>query len=215
MEAASEEEAAAPPEEEPVAEAAEEAAAAAAEDEDEPGMWEETFKSHTDSKPFGPTSVGVDVSFPAARFVYGIPEHADNFALKSTKYVLAELDGKTKVAIGNYLNPMQRALNSLNKLPSSVQSVELLSHAHFLSGRAHLPRFIDRLSVAGTRTRTVCTTQTSSSTNSTTRWLSTVPCPSWWPKGEPNLSQFCPNSVPILSSLKTYRSTMTFSYSTN
>lgn len=52
---------------------------------EEPGLWEETFKSHVDSKPYGPTSVGVDISFPGAKHVYGIPEHADSFALKSTK----------------------------------------------------------------------------------------------------------------------------------
>lgn len=55
-------------------------------DEEEPGLWEETFKSHVDSKPYGPTSVGVDISFPGSRHVYGIPEHADSFALKQTKY---------------------------------------------------------------------------------------------------------------------------------
>lgn len=55
------------------------------EESEEPGLWEETFKSHVDSKPFGPTSVGVDISFPGSRHVYGIPEHADSFALKQTK----------------------------------------------------------------------------------------------------------------------------------
>lgn len=55
------------------------------EEEEEPGLWEETFKSHVDSKPYGPTSVGVDISFPGSRHVYGIPEHADTFALKQTK----------------------------------------------------------------------------------------------------------------------------------
>lgn len=58
------------------------------EEEEEPGLWEETYKSHVDSKPFGPTSVGVDISFPGSRHVYGIPEHADTFALKQTKYIL-------------------------------------------------------------------------------------------------------------------------------
>ncbi|EER11093.1 Neutral alpha-glucosidase AB precursor, putative [Perkinsus marinus ATCC 50983] len=41
------------------------------------GLWEESFHSHTDHKPFGPSLVGVDVTFhgkvPAA---YGLPEHA-------------------------------------------------------------------------------------------------------------------------------------------
>ena len=54
-------------------------------EDDEPGMWEETFKSHVDSKPYGPTSVGVDISFPGSRHLYGLPEHADSFALRQTK----------------------------------------------------------------------------------------------------------------------------------
>lgn len=62
------------------------------EEEEEPGLWEETFKSHVDSKPYGPTSVGVDISFPGSRHVFGIPEHADSFALKQTKYGSFETD---------------------------------------------------------------------------------------------------------------------------
>ncbi len=54
-------------------------------DQEEPGLWEETFKSHHESKPYGPVSVGVDISFPGAKHVYGIPEHADTFALRQTK----------------------------------------------------------------------------------------------------------------------------------
>jgi mannosyl-oligosaccharide alpha-1,3-glucosidase len=38
--------------------------------------WEERFQSHTDSRPHGPMSVGVDFSFPFTNNVYGIPEHA-------------------------------------------------------------------------------------------------------------------------------------------
>ena len=66
-------------------------------------MWEETFKSHQDSKPYGengivnvifreikcfftgPSSIGVDVNFLNFENVYGIPEHADAFALRSTQ----------------------------------------------------------------------------------------------------------------------------------
>ncbi|KAG8224893.1 hypothetical protein J437_LFUL004634 [Ladona fulva] len=49
---------------------------------EEDGAWEESFKGHTDSKPHGPSAVGLDFTFPAAEHVYGIPEHADSFALK-------------------------------------------------------------------------------------------------------------------------------------
>ena len=32
----------------------------------------------------GPSSVGLDISFPGVDHVYGIPEHADSLALKTT-----------------------------------------------------------------------------------------------------------------------------------
>lgn len=32
----------------------------------------------------GPSSIGMDISFPGVEHVYGIPEHADSFALKTT-----------------------------------------------------------------------------------------------------------------------------------
>uniref|UniRef100_A0A452SSF9 Neutral alpha-glucosidase AB n=1 Tax=Ursus americanus TaxID=9643 RepID=A0A452SSF9_URSAM len=83
-------------------------------EKDEPGAWEETFKTHSDSKPYGeglgepwagtqgllvkqklwspsfaflpgPTSVGLDFSLPGMEHVYGIPEHADNLRLKVTE----------------------------------------------------------------------------------------------------------------------------------
>lgn len=83
-------------------------------EKDEPGAWEETFKTHSDSKPYGeglqepwagmqgllvkrklwspvfaflpgPTSVGLDFSLPGMEHVYGIPEHAENLRLKVTE----------------------------------------------------------------------------------------------------------------------------------
>ena len=51
---------------------------------DPAGLWEETFKSHTDSKPRGPEAVSMDLSFPGFQHVYGLPQHADNFDLRST-----------------------------------------------------------------------------------------------------------------------------------
>ncbi|KAK1317423.1 putative alpha-xylosidase 2 [Acorus calamus] len=48
--------------------------------------WEERFRSHTDTRPYGPQSITVDVSFYGADFVYGIPEHAlDSLALRPTR----------------------------------------------------------------------------------------------------------------------------------
>ncbi|XP_072933966.1 neutral alpha-glucosidase AB [Epargyreus clarus] len=46
--------------------------------------WSENFKSHHDSKPRGNEAVSLDVTFPDADQVYGIPEHTDNLALSTT-----------------------------------------------------------------------------------------------------------------------------------
>lgn len=54
-------------------------------EENNDGQWEETYKTTTDSKPFGPMSVGMDFSFINYEHVYGIPEHADAFSLRNTK----------------------------------------------------------------------------------------------------------------------------------
>ncbi|KAL1458535.1 hypothetical protein WDU94_008677 [Cyamophila willieti] len=53
-------------------------------DQEEDGAWEESFHSHHDSKPYGPTAVALDFSFPDVDHVYGVPEHADSFALRTT-----------------------------------------------------------------------------------------------------------------------------------
>lgn len=49
------------------------------------GRWEETFGTYTDTKKYGPTSVGVDVSFGQASHLFGIPSHASSFALRATR----------------------------------------------------------------------------------------------------------------------------------
>ena len=51
---------------------------------DPEGWWEETFKSHVDSKPRGPEAISFDLTFPGFNHVYGIPEHATSLSLKST-----------------------------------------------------------------------------------------------------------------------------------
>ncbi|KAI9824990.1 MAG: hypothetical protein M1819_000788 [Sarea resinae] len=53
--------------------------------EDESTWWEETFGGNTDSKPRGPESVALDVSFPGYDHVFGIPEHAGPLSLKETR----------------------------------------------------------------------------------------------------------------------------------
>lgn len=51
---------------------------------DREGLWEESFGTHTDSKPFGPMSLGMDISFPQSKHLYGIPEHAASAVLRTT-----------------------------------------------------------------------------------------------------------------------------------
>lgn len=53
--------------------------------EDESTWWEESFGGNTDSKPKGPESVGLDITFPGYSHVFGIPEHADSMSLKQTR----------------------------------------------------------------------------------------------------------------------------------
>ena len=52
---------------------------------DESTWWDETFGGNTDSKPRGPESVGLDITFPGYEYVYGIPEHASPLSLKETR----------------------------------------------------------------------------------------------------------------------------------
>ncbi|GBP26287.1 Neutral alpha-glucosidase AB [Eumeta japonica] len=52
--------------------------------EEPEGTWGENFKSHHDSKPRGNEAVSLDVAFPDADHVYGIPEHTDKFNLRTT-----------------------------------------------------------------------------------------------------------------------------------
>ncbi|KAG0377053.1 hypothetical protein BGX24_006795 [Mortierella sp. AD032] len=51
----------------------------------EENLWEERFKEFTDSKPRGPESFGMDISFSGINHVYGIPEHASSLSLKATR----------------------------------------------------------------------------------------------------------------------------------
>ena len=52
------------------------------------GAWEENFSGHRDRKPKGPTSISMDFTFHGSKHLYGIPEHAADFALPATKYVI-------------------------------------------------------------------------------------------------------------------------------
>ncbi|KTW29775.1 hypothetical protein T552_04095 [Pneumocystis carinii B80] len=48
-------------------------------------MWEESFNGIHDSKPLGPESVALDITFVDYQHVYGIPEHSSSFSLKETR----------------------------------------------------------------------------------------------------------------------------------
>jgi len=52
---------------------------------DESTWWEESFGGHTDSKPRGPESIAMDISFPGYSHVYGIAEHTGPLSLKETR----------------------------------------------------------------------------------------------------------------------------------
>ena len=54
--------------------------------EDESTWWEESFGGNTDSKPKGPESVALDISFPGYQHVFGIPEHTGPLSLRETRY---------------------------------------------------------------------------------------------------------------------------------
>ncbi|XP_037029442.1 neutral alpha-glucosidase AB-like [Bradysia coprophila] len=52
--------------------------------DEELGSWEESFGDFNDTKPNGPEAVAGDFTFHTADVLFGIPEHADSFALKVT-----------------------------------------------------------------------------------------------------------------------------------
>ncbi|TRM68910.1 glycoside hydrolase family 31 protein [Schizophyllum amplum] len=54
------------------------------EGDSEDGWWDEKFGGHTDTKPKGPESLSLDISFPFHPVVYGIPQHATTLALPTT-----------------------------------------------------------------------------------------------------------------------------------
>ncbi|KAG8628165.1 hypothetical protein KVT40_004038 [Elsinoe batatas] len=61
------------------------AAEVSKDEEDESTWWEESFGGNTDSKPRGPESIGLDITFPGYAHVYGIAEHTGPLSLKQTR----------------------------------------------------------------------------------------------------------------------------------
>lgn len=52
---------------------------------DPDSLFTERFKGHTYHYDKGPCGIGLDFTFADSKYVYGIPEHASSFALKSTR----------------------------------------------------------------------------------------------------------------------------------
>lgn len=48
-------------------------------------VWEESFQTHRDSRPFGPAAIGLDWTLPGFEHVYGLPERAAPLNLKNTR----------------------------------------------------------------------------------------------------------------------------------
>ncbi|KAI4731961.1 putative alpha glucosidase II, alpha subunit [Aureobasidium sp. EXF-10728] len=53
--------------------------------EDESTWWDEAFGGNTDTKPRGPESVALDVTFPGYEHVFGVPEHTGPLSLRQTR----------------------------------------------------------------------------------------------------------------------------------
>ncbi|KAG2067925.1 glycoside hydrolase family 31 protein [Suillus decipiens] len=86
-------------------------------------FWDETFSTWTDTKPKGPESLSLDITFPSHAHVYGIPQHATNLSLPSTT-------GPT----ARYTDPF-RLYNAdvfeyLSDSPTSLYGSIPLMHAH-------------------------------------------------------------------------------------
>eukprot|EP01095_Lingulamoeba_sp_RSL-Kostka_P001495 TRINITY_DN12075_c0_g1_i1.p1 TRINITY_DN12075_c0_g1~~TRINITY_DN12075_c0_g1_i1.p1 ORF type:complete len:916 (+),score=328.64 TRINITY_DN12075_c0_g1_i1:28-2775(+) len=123
--------------------------------------WEENFSGHNDKKPFGPSSVGLDFTFNGAKHVYGIPEHASSFSLKTTvgetdPYRLYNLDvfeyeldetmalyGSVPLMIGHHkgqtsavfwLNPSETWID--------IEHEEEGTHSHWFSESGNIDFFI-------------------------------------------------------------------------
>lgn len=55
------------------------------EGEDQSTWWEESFGGNTDTKPRGPESIAMDITFPGYEHVFGIPEHTGPLSLRETR----------------------------------------------------------------------------------------------------------------------------------
>lgn len=51
---------------------------------DDPNQWKVQFAGQTDSCPKGPSAFSLDVKFPLASDLYGLPEHSTSLSLPDT-----------------------------------------------------------------------------------------------------------------------------------
>ena len=68
--------------------------------EDESTWWEESFGGNTDTKPKGPESIALDISFPGYENVFGIPEHTGPLSLRQTRYEIRLPNSRTLTYVG-------------------------------------------------------------------------------------------------------------------
>ena len=155
----------------------------------------------------GPSAVAMDISFPGVEHVYGIPEHADTFLLKTTKSVTTHLlshftHTHTHTHTSPHVTHTQPLLTHTHTL---FPSLSLCHHTHTLdththslplslspSSHTHSSPHLTTLSPSLTCTLThtvmvipiVYTILMYLNMNSTTRWLYMAPSHSCWHTSE-------------------------------
>ncbi|KAH7817620.1 putative alpha glucosidase II [Monocercomonoides exilis] len=93
-------------------------------------MWEETWRGFTDSKPRGPSSLGLEVTFVGMSDVHGLPERATTLSLPTTK----GRDPVIREPIRLYnTDVFQYEMDSLQPLYGSIP---LVVGRHPMTGRA-------------------------------------------------------------------------------
>ncbi|KAG1774092.1 glycoside hydrolase family 31 protein [Suillus placidus] len=86
-------------------------------------FWDETFSTWTDTKPKGPESLSLDITFPNHAHVYGIPQHATNLSLPSTTGPIARHTDPFRLYNAD-------VFEYLSDSPTSLYGSIPLMHAH-------------------------------------------------------------------------------------
>jgi alpha 1,3-glucosidase len=96
-------------------------------DVDTRDLWEERFNSHTDPKPHGPAAVGLDVFFPDANIISGLPSRTVSLNLPATRG--SGISGKEPYRMFN-LDVFEYALNHAMGLYGAIPFVFALDSSH-------------------------------------------------------------------------------------